>query len=180
MNKKRVIQHRNVMKILWKSRIWVLKRIKLPNQKRKSDKLKNKFELHSTLHRPTPILLSTIQFQVPTIRILCLCRTTMRKVLVFKKIVEEISITLTTSHGKSSNMFLKLTWRANMKGLNSTTWGMGKVPSTTMKEASTSANGDKTKWMEKEYYTIPTIPLPTTVNGRQTSSRAEERFTTKK
>ncbi len=54
------------------------------------------------------------------------------------------------------------------------------MPSTTMKEVNTSANGDKTKWMEKEYYTIPTILLPMTANGRQTSSRAEERFTTKK
>lgn len=54
------------------------------------------------------------------------------------------------------------------------------MPSTIMKEASTSANGDKTKWMEEEYYTIPTILLPMTANGRQTNSRAEERFTIKK
>jgi hypothetical protein len=57
---------------------------------------------------------------------------------------------------------------------------MGKVPSTIMKEASILANGDKTKWMEKEYYTIPTILLPMTASGRQTSFRAKEHFITKK
>ena len=57
---------------------------------------------------------------------------------------------------------------------------MEKEHSTTMKAASTSANGSKIKWMGEVYSTTLITASPMTANGRQTSSKEKEPFTMRK
>lgn len=140
--------------ISWRYKTWDLRSRKSQSLNKSLNKSDSRLELLLTLHLPVSIQLS-ITLIAHMARTPFLFPTILTNKLSHRTVEEPFS-SLAINPDKNWSLFLKYISRANTKEPNSIIWDMVEASSTTMKVESMLANGNKTKWMEKVCFTIPT------------------------
>lgn len=143
--------HRKSMITSWKLKIWASRKTK---HQKANKKIKSKVEPHpiSPTLTPTALLFTTPISPTTTMRLKCQPPLSSKGKKIHKTLASKAEFR--NQQKDSFNMWLKLISEDDTKELKATTCAMEKECSTTTKEENISDNGKRTKWMEKECFTI--------------------------